>query len=100
MAGPVGGNQAARWVIDDLIDFSGETSIPKNSVAQLIALIAELEAFADLGEVFDTLMCHRDDRRVEETKMANLNDLITQAKEEIEAKKTHVEMMEAASNDG
>nr|GEX47056.1 hypothetical protein [Tanacetum cinerariifolium] len=41
-------------------------------------------------------MCLRDDRRTEETKLADLNDLITQTKEEIEVKKTHVEMMEAS----
>ncbi|GKC66888.1 hypothetical protein Tco_1099486 [Tanacetum coccineum] len=128
MAGPVGGNQVARRVIDDLIDFSGETSIPKymafffnqqiadrrrfinrmreevqpsrNLIAQLIAYIAELEAFEDPGEVFDTLMCLMDDRRAEETKLADLNELITQAEEEIEAKNTHVEMMENEINDG
>ncbi|GJX34994.1 hypothetical protein Tco_0246551 [Tanacetum coccineum] len=50
---------------------------PRNLIAQLIALITELEAFADPGEVFDMLMCLRDDRRAEETKLADLNDLIT-----------------------
>ncbi|GJU86925.1 hypothetical protein Tco_0780368 [Tanacetum coccineum] len=100
MAGRVRGNQVARWVINDLIDFSREKYVPKNLIAQLIALIAELEAFEDLGEVFDTLMCLRDDRRAEETKLADLNDLITQAKEETETKNTHVEMIEDASNDG
>nr|GEY45663.1 hypothetical protein [Tanacetum cinerariifolium] len=128
MAGPVGGNQVSWRVIDDLIDFSGETSVLKymkyffhqlivdrrhfinrmceevqksrNLITQLIALIAELEVFANPSEVFDTLMCLKDDRRAEETKLADLNDLITQAGEEIEVKKTHVEMMEAASNDG
>nr|GEV28494.1 hypothetical protein [Tanacetum cinerariifolium] len=72
MAGSFEGNQVSRRVIDDLIDFSGETSVPKNLIDQLIALIAELEAFADPGEVFDTLMCLRDDRRAEETKLADL----------------------------
>ncbi|GJV17325.1 hypothetical protein Tco_1362648 [Tanacetum coccineum] len=128
MAGPVGGNQIARKVINDLIDFSGETFVPKymkyffhqqitdrlrfinrmreevqtsrNLIAQLIALIAELEAFEDPGEVYDMLMLLKDDRRAEETKLTDLNDLITQAEEEIKAKNTHVEMMENEYNDG
>nr|GEU73849.1 hypothetical protein [Tanacetum cinerariifolium] len=59
----------------------------------------ELEAFKDPDEVYDTLMCLRDDRRAEETKLADLNDLITQKEEDIEAKNTHVEMMENERND-
>nr|GEW02877.1 hypothetical protein [Tanacetum cinerariifolium] len=81
MAGRVRGNQIARRVIDDLIDF-------------------KLEAFKDPGEVYDTFMCLRDDRRAEETKLANLNDLITQTAEEIKAKNTHMEMRENERNDG
>ncbi|GKE72599.1 hypothetical protein Tco_1534640, partial [Tanacetum coccineum] len=75
MAGPVAGNQIARRVIDDLIDFSGETSVPrnmKNLLAQLTALIAELEASANPGE----------------------------AEEQIETKEDHVHVMEAEANDG
>ncbi|GKE79298.1 hypothetical protein Tco_1545418 [Tanacetum coccineum] len=100
MAGPVAGNQIARRVIDDLIDFSRETSVPRNMkfffeqqiferrhfinrmceevqtsrnlLAQLTALIAELEASADPGE----------------------------ADEQIETKEEHVHVMEAEANDG
>ncbi|GJS63718.1 hypothetical protein Tco_0678282 [Tanacetum coccineum] len=107
MAGPAQGNAIARRVIDDLIDFSGETSVDgymrffkaqqlaetrlflnrmceeaqtsRNMIAQLTALVAEMEAFDDPGEVFDTLMGLRDDIRVEEAKLAGVNDLITQA---------------------
>nr|GEZ17598.1 hypothetical protein [Tanacetum cinerariifolium] len=98
--------------MDGLIDFSGESFVQdymkffkaqqlaetrcfvnrirekaqtvRNVIAQSNALIAEMEALEDQGEVFDTLMCLRDDRRVEETKLMGLNDLITHAKEEIE----------------
>ncbi|GKA09360.1 hypothetical protein Tco_0688691 [Tanacetum coccineum] len=89
MAAPVGGNEVARRVIDDLIDFSGQTSI-----AQLNALIAKMEVFEDPGEVFDTLMGLRDDMRVENAKLMGLNELITQADEEIEMKEAQLEAMD------
>ncbi|GJX21621.1 hypothetical protein Tco_0226066 [Tanacetum coccineum] len=89
--GPVEGNAVVRRVIDDLIDFSGETSVDgymrffkaqqvaesrlfvnrmreeaetsRNRIGQLTALVAEMEAFDDPGEVFDTLIGLRDDIR-------------------------------------
>ncbi|GJV08394.1 hypothetical protein Tco_1346050 [Tanacetum coccineum] len=66
MAAPVGGNELARRVVDNLIDFNGQTfevQTCRNQIAQLNALIAEMEAFDDPGEVFDTLMGLRDDVR-------------------------------------
>ncbi|GKA23228.1 hypothetical protein Tco_0709190 [Tanacetum coccineum] len=90
MAAPGAGNQVARRVIDNLVDLSGETC-PGNVIGQLNALIAEMEAFEDQGKVFDTLMGITDDRRVEETKLAGLNDLITQGEEEIEMKEAQLE---------
>nr|GEX48212.1 hypothetical protein [Tanacetum cinerariifolium] len=107
-------NQVARRVIDDLVDFSGETAVPKymnffaaqqiakgrrfvnrvcdeaqtsrNLLTQLNALIAEMEAFEDQDEVYDNLMCLREDKHGENNKLIGLNDLITQAEEEIESK--------------
>nr|GEW04211.1 hypothetical protein [Tanacetum cinerariifolium] len=99
MAGPVVGNQIARRVINDFIDFSGETSVQKNLLAQLIALIAEMEASADFGEVSDTLLCLRDDVRDEQARLGVLNDCITHAEEKIETKDDHVRVMEAEAND-
>ncbi|GJV53638.1 hypothetical protein Tco_1449379 [Tanacetum coccineum] len=84
MAGPVQGNEIARRVVNDLIEFSGQTS--------LNALIAEMEAFDDPGEVFDTLMGLRDDVRVEDAKLMGLNYLIAQAEEEIEMKEAQLEV--------
>nr|GFD01099.1 hypothetical protein [Tanacetum cinerariifolium] len=49
MAAPVGGNEVARRVVDDLIDFS-EVQTSRNHIAQLNALIAEIEAFEDPRE--------------------------------------------------
>ncbi|GJY98235.1 hypothetical protein Tco_0515145 [Tanacetum coccineum] len=121
MAGPVEGNAVVRRVIDDLIDFSGETSVDgymrffkaqqvaesrlfvnrmreeaetsRNRIGQLTALVAEMEAFDDPGEVFDTLIGLRDDIRVEEAKLAGVNVLITDAEEEIMLKEGQLEAM-------
>ncbi|GJU07638.1 hypothetical protein Tco_1124068 [Tanacetum coccineum] len=121
MAAPGGANQIARRVIDDLIEFSGETSVDgymsffksqqiaesrgfinrmreeantvRNLVGQLNALIAEMEALEDQGELFDTLMDLRDDREAAQTKLQGLNELITQAEQEIETKEAQIQAM-------
>ncbi|GKB29447.1 hypothetical protein Tco_0868848 [Tanacetum coccineum] len=82
MTAPVGGNELARRVVDNLIDFSGQTSVNgymnffkvqqiskarsfvnrmreevqtcRNQIAQLNALIAEMEAFDDPSELVTT----------------------------------------------
>ncbi|GJU12498.1 retrovirus-related pol polyprotein from transposon TNT 1-94 [Tanacetum coccineum] len=123
MAAPGGENQIARLVIDDLIEFSGETSVDgymsffksqqiaeilgfinrmreeantaRNLVGQLNALIAEMEALEDQGELFDTLMDLRDDREAARTKLQGLNELITQAEQEIETKEAQIQAMNA-----
>ncbi|GJQ94920.1 hypothetical protein Tco_0006059 [Tanacetum coccineum] len=128
MATPRAGNQIARRVINDLVNFSVKTAIPKymkffmaqqifkgrcfvnrmrketqiarNLTTQLNALIAKMEALEDQGEVYDTLMSLRDDRHGESIKLMGLNDLITQAEEEIKSKEANVEMMDVASNSG
>ncbi|GKA45299.1 hypothetical protein Tco_0738095 [Tanacetum coccineum] len=61
MAAP-GGNELARRVVDDLIEFSGQTSM-------------------DGGDV-----------RVENAKLMGLNELVTQAEEEIEMKEAQLEV--------
>ncbi|GKB81340.1 hypothetical protein Tco_0948235 [Tanacetum coccineum] len=119
--GPVEGNEVARRVIDDLVDISGKTSVDgymrffkaqqvaetrlfvnqmreeaqtsRNMIGQLTALVAEIEDFDDPGEVFNTLIGLRDDIRVDEAKLAGLNNLITQAEEEIEMKEAQLEVM-------
>ena len=122
MAAPVGGNQIARRVIDELIEFSGDASVSgymnffttqqiaesrffvnrmreeaqtsRNVIARLNALIAEFEAFDDPGEVFDTLMGLMDDLNVETNKLACLTDLITETEHEIETKEAQLEAMD------
>ncbi|GKA80427.1 hypothetical protein Tco_0787023, partial [Tanacetum coccineum] len=101
MAAPGPSNVVARRVVDDVIDFSGEAAVPKfikfffvqqvtdirgvvnhmceksqtvrNIIAQLTSLVAEIEAIDDQEEVFDTLMCLRDDICKENTKLLELN---------------------------
>ncbi|GJR33268.1 transposase, Ptta/En/Spm, transposase, Tnp1/En/Spm-like protein [Tanacetum coccineum] len=57
------------------------------------ALIAEMEALEDQGELFDTLMDLRDDREAARTKLQGLNELITQAEQEIETKEAQIQAM-------
>ncbi|GJR06473.1 hypothetical protein Tco_0529457 [Tanacetum coccineum] len=46
-----------------------EANTARNLVGQLNALIAEMEALEDQGELFDTLMDLRDDREAVRTKL-------------------------------
>ncbi|GKF25842.1 hypothetical protein Tco_0081736 [Tanacetum coccineum] len=57
------------------------------------ALIAEMEALEDQGEIFDTLMDLRDGREAARTKLQGLNGLITKAEQEIETKEAQVQAM-------
>ncbi|GJV04343.1 hypothetical protein Tco_1337912 [Tanacetum coccineum] len=116
-------NVIARRVVDELLEFSGESSVSKaltffnaqqivehhrfanrmrdeveiseTLIGQLNALIAELEGMEDQGELFDTLMSLREDRRNENAKMLALNELIAQVMKEIEDKEAQVD----AAND-
>ncbi|GKB34522.1 hypothetical protein Tco_0879464 [Tanacetum coccineum] len=95
MTAPGAGNEVARRLIDDLVDFS-EAQTVRNLIAQLNVLISKMEALEDQGDVFDTLMGLRDDRYGEDTKLGGLNELITQAEEEIEMKEAQLEGEEAS----
>nr|GEU30249.1 hypothetical protein [Tanacetum cinerariifolium] len=125
MAVPVGGNEVARRVVNDLNNFSGQTSVKgymnfikaqqifevrrfvnrmheevqtsRNQIAQLNALITEIEAFVDPREVFNTLLGLRDDKRVKNAKLMGLNELITHAEEEIEMKEAYLEAMDGVN---
>ncbi|GJW89743.1 hypothetical protein Tco_0946368 [Tanacetum coccineum] len=107
MAGASGSNS----FVDDLIELSGKTdpneylklfvtqqiadrrgfiarmgpevNIARNELGQLNALIAGLEASEDVGEVWDTIMCLRDEQRKAEAKLADLQHWLTDAEEEI-----------------
>ncbi|GKE67026.1 hypothetical protein Tco_1521187 [Tanacetum coccineum] len=49
----------------------------------------------DLDDVFDTLMCLRDDIRDANTKLMGLNDAITQAEDKIATEEEHVNIWQA-----
>ncbi|GJZ17317.1 hypothetical protein Tco_0553440 [Tanacetum coccineum] len=101
MAAPGAGNQVARRLIDDLVDFSGETAVSKYMKCFMAQQIAEGRHFVNrIRKEAQTArnLIARDDRRGENTKLIELNDMITQAEEAIESKEAHVEMMDAASN--
>ncbi|GKC86605.1 hypothetical protein Tco_1147254 [Tanacetum coccineum] len=84
MADPNSPMPVARRVVDELIEFSrrflqrmrDEAHISRSCQAQLNAMISELEAMNDAGELFDTLMSLRDDKRVESEKLSLLNENI------------------------
>ncbi|GKF84454.1 hypothetical protein Tco_0249352 [Tanacetum coccineum] len=76
MAAPGPSNVIARRIVDDLLEFSGETSV-SNALSFFNAQQIDEEAMEDSGELFDTLMSLKEDRRNENDKLLGLNDLIT-----------------------
>ncbi|GJS42898.1 hypothetical protein Tco_0567941 [Tanacetum coccineum] len=124
MAAPGPSNPVARRDMDELANFRGETEIPKcmkffklqqisegrrfvnlmrdqaqnlrTCIAQLNAMISKMEAIDDQEEVYDSLMCLRDDKRAENDKLMALNELIAEAEEDISKKETHIEILDAA----
>nr|GEY67744.1 hypothetical protein [Tanacetum cinerariifolium]GEY68270.1 hypothetical protein [Tanacetum cinerariifolium] len=67
-----------------------EAQSSKTCLAQLTAMISELEAMNDAGELFDSLICLRDDKRVESEKLLLLNEMIALVEEDIATKEAHV----------
>ncbi|GJV28682.1 hypothetical protein Tco_1385130 [Tanacetum coccineum] len=98
MAASGSSNLLARRVINDLLDFSGETFVAKSMKFLFLQQIAENEAMGDVDEVFDTLMCLKDDIRDENSKLMGLNDAIVEAEEKISMKEKHMRTIEAASD--
>ncbi|GKB64259.1 hypothetical protein Tco_0920445 [Tanacetum coccineum] len=86
MTAPGPSNPVARRAMDELTDFS----------ARLNAMISEMKAMDDQEEVYDSLMCLRDDKRAEHDKLMALNKLIAKAEEDISRKETHIEILDAA----
>ncbi|GKC65198.1 hypothetical protein Tco_1097796 [Tanacetum coccineum] len=108
----------ARRVVDELIKFSRETKPSRymnffmlqqisegrhfvkrmrdeaensrSCLAQLNVMISELEAMNNARELFDTLMCLRDDKRLESDKLSLLNEMIAMVEEDIANKEAHV----------
>nr|GEZ57484.1 hypothetical protein [Tanacetum cinerariifolium] len=102
MAAPRPANIVARRVTDDLIALSDETAVPrymKNCIAQLTAVIAELQAMKDQDEVHDNLLVAKDAKRGEQGKLTAFNDVIDDALDEIETQEANVEILDADGND-
>ncbi|GJS61458.1 hypothetical protein Tco_0656242 [Tanacetum coccineum] len=118
MADPNSPMPVARRAVDELIKFSGETEpsrymnffilqqisegrhflqrmhdeaqSSRSCLAQLNAMISELEAMNDARELFDSLMSLRDDKRLESEKLSLLNEIIAIVEEDIATKEAHV----------
>ncbi|GJT88899.1 hypothetical protein Tco_1070616 [Tanacetum coccineum] len=80
-------NILARRVTDDLIDFSGETSLPKYMMFFFLQQIVETRCFI--------IIMREDDIWDENTKLIGLNDVIAQAEDKIATKEGHVKIMHA-----
>ncbi|GKD05377.1 hypothetical protein Tco_1180351 [Tanacetum coccineum] len=119
-------NMIARRVTDDLISFSGETAPPKymtffvvqkiaasrrfvnrmrdevdtsrECIAQLTAIIVELQDLEDQDEVHDSLLAAKDAKRGDKGKLVALNDVIAEALGEIETQEANVEILDGAGD--
>ncbi|GKC36391.1 hypothetical protein Tco_1048775 [Tanacetum coccineum] len=74
-----------------------EVNITRNELGN--ALIAGLEALTDVGEVWDTIMCLRDEQRKAEAKLADLQHWLTNAEEEIVEKQKQLNIMDTQAID-
>ena len=120
MADPNHGNQIVRRVTDDLQDFSGETEMDgymsffkqqqisnlrgfinrmheeaataRNEIAQLNALIAEMEAIGG-DDVYDHLIDLRADRQATRRKLEGIEELIRDSGEQIDIKEEQVQQL-------
>nr|GEU86491.1 hypothetical protein [Tanacetum cinerariifolium] len=68
----------------------------RTCITQLNAMNSKMEAMDDQKEVYDSLMCWRDDKRAENYKLMALNELIVEAEEDISRKETHIKILDAA----
>ncbi|GKD51967.1 hypothetical protein Tco_1280943 [Tanacetum coccineum] len=91
MAAPGPSNVIARPMVDDPLEFNGETSVSNALSFSTPNKLLKGFQLKIGGEVFDSLMSLREDRRNENDKLLGLNDLIAQALKEIQAKEAHVD---------
>ncbi|GKC31824.1 hypothetical protein Tco_1039118 [Tanacetum coccineum] len=103
MTVPGSSNVLERRAIDEIVKFGGKKEVPKYMKVFILQEISEARRYASVlrdeartEEVFDSLMCLRDSRRIANDKLLGLNDMIAEAGEEISTKEAHVEIMDAA----
>nr|GEW79584.1 hypothetical protein [Tanacetum cinerariifolium] len=126
MAAPGPQNIVARWVTDDLIAFSGGTTVSKYMkffLVQKIAkrrhfvnrmydevetvrgcigqltVVAELQAMVDQDKVHNSLLAVKDAKRGEESKLSALNKVIVEALADIETLETDVKILDGENNE-
>nr|GEX15665.1 hypothetical protein [Tanacetum cinerariifolium] len=94
MAAPGAENIVARRGSDDLIAFSGETSVPSYMRFFLDQKISESRRFVTrMHEEAET-----DAKLKEESKLLSLNDVIVEALDDIDTLKTDVEILGGDDN--
>ncbi|GKA90570.1 hypothetical protein Tco_0812440 [Tanacetum coccineum] len=126
MAGSGPANAIVRRAIDEISEFSGETETPKymkvfisqeivetrrfirvqreeaqavrSLLAQVRAIVTEMEAVNDPDEYYDSLRCLRESWKIREDKLKGLNETIAVAEDEISTLESHLEIMDAAIN--
>nr|GFA32360.1 hypothetical protein [Tanacetum cinerariifolium]GFB40488.1 hypothetical protein [Tanacetum cinerariifolium] len=102
MVAPGPSNLVPMCAIGELVDFSTQNS--RTCLAKLNAMIAKMEATDDptdvYEDVYDSLMCLRDDKRAENDKLMLLNEVIIAAEEDIGRKEAHVEIIKVAISSG
>ncbi|GKC77606.1 hypothetical protein Tco_1299102 [Tanacetum coccineum] len=119
-------NIVARRVTEDLIAFSDETTVPKyikfflvqkiaesrlfinrmrdeaqtvrSCIAQLTAVIIELQAMEDQDEFYDSLLAAKDAKHGEDSKLMALNDVIAESLDDIETQEANVEILDPENN--
>nr|GEX85179.1 hypothetical protein [Tanacetum cinerariifolium] len=81
----------ARHAVDELIEFCGETEPSRYMNFFKLQQIFEVCRFLKrMQDLFDSIMCLRDDKRVENEKLSLLNEMITMVEEDITTKEAHV----------
>ncbi|GJU76545.1 hypothetical protein Tco_1273615 [Tanacetum coccineum] len=68
------------------------------SLAQVRAMVTEMEAANDPDEYYDSLRCLRESWRIGEDKLRGLNETIAAAEDKISTLESHLEIMDAAIN--
>ncbi|GKE13536.1 hypothetical protein Tco_1417087 [Tanacetum coccineum] len=101
MDAPGPSNQVARRAIDELMEFSGETQVPKYMKFFIEQQIAETRHFINVMREQAQSSRNRlaqDDKRDEYNTLMAINDVIVEAEEKLITKEAHLEIMEAKIN--
>nr|GEY25671.1 hypothetical protein [Tanacetum cinerariifolium] len=75
-----------------------EANTVMGCIAQMTAYVAELQAMENQDEVYNGLLAAKDAKRREESKLVALNDLITEALDDIDTLETDVEILDGDDN--